>query len=107
MTVIDVIKKRRSIGRVKEEDVPDDVIRTLLDAAVWAPNHRKTEPWKFRVIKGDARVKLGEKMAEITAKGLEGTDREEAERKIEKAKKNTPPGSGNHRDRRQSHRESP
>jgi nitroreductase len=30
------------------------VIEQMLDAAVWAPNHRMTEPWRFYVLLGEA-----------------------------------------------------
>ena len=87
MEIAELIKSRRSIGVVSDKDVPDELIKELLDIAVWAPNHRKTEPWKFRVFKGDARVKLGEEMARITEKNVAGLSEEEAQRKIEKVRK--------------------
>ncbi len=87
MSVIDLIKSRRSIGVVDEKDVPDEVIRELLDAAIWAPNHRKTEPWKFRVIKGEGRIKFGKELARITKEKTSGLSEEEAQKKIEKAEK--------------------
>ncbi|GER66671.1 hypothetical protein BpJC7_19730 [Weizmannia acidilactici] len=87
MGVMDLIKSRRSIGVTAEKDVPDEVVKTLLEAATWAPNHKKTEPWKFRVFKGEGRVKLGEEMARITASKTEGLSEEEVAKKIEKARK--------------------
>lgn len=87
MGVMDLIKSRRSIGVTDNKEVPDDVIRTLLEAATWAPNHKKTEPWKFRVFKGEGRAKLGEEMARIAAGKAEGLSEEEAAKKIEKARK--------------------
>jgi nitroreductase len=36
---------------------------TLLAAAVAAPDHGKLRPWRFIIIEGDARVRLGELMA--------------------------------------------
>ncbi|WP_018662742.1 nitroreductase family protein [Heyndrickxia acidiproducens] len=87
MGVLDLIKSRRSIGVTAEKDVPDEVIQGLLEAATWAPNHKKTEPWKFRVVKGEGRVKLGEEMARITAGNTEGLSEEEAAKKVEKARK--------------------
>jgi len=87
MGVMDLIKSRRSIGVTDDKEVPDDVIGTLLEAATWAPNHKKTEPWKFRVFKGEGRAKLGEEMARIAARKAEGLSEEEAAKKIEKARK--------------------
>jgi nitroreductase len=39
------------------------MIETLLDAAVQAPNHYKVRPWRFVVLSGEGRNKLGEVMA--------------------------------------------
>ncbi|HEY0798014.1 MAG TPA: nitroreductase family protein, partial [Candidatus Baltobacteraceae bacterium] len=49
-------------GEVSEAD-----IRTLIEAATWAPNHRLTEPWKFLVLRGDARERLGHAWADVVA----------------------------------------
>ncbi|KHD86580.1 nitroreductase family protein [Heyndrickxia ginsengihumi] len=87
MGVLDLIKSRRSIGVVDERDVPDEVIHTLLEAATWAPNHKKTEPWKFRVIKGEGRAKLGEEMGRIMKLKTADLSEEEAAKKVEKAAK--------------------
>lgn len=87
MELIELIKSRRSIGVVDEKEVSDEIIKELLETAVWAPNHKKTEPWKFRVIKGDGRIKLGKEMARIMKERTAGLAEEEAQRKIEKAEK--------------------
>ncbi|WP_199615260.1 nitroreductase family protein [Paenibacillus alkalitolerans] len=65
MNLIDVIRTRRSIGRVKEDDIDRGVIQQLLDAAVCAPNHKRTVPWKFFVMAGKGRSRLGHAYAEI------------------------------------------
>jgi nitroreductase len=43
--------------------VPRDVIEKLLSAGAQAPNHHKTRPWRFVVLTGDGRKKLGDVMA--------------------------------------------
>jgi nitroreductase len=64
MEVIEAIKTRRSIGRMSPEVPPRDVIEKVIEAAVEAPNHHNTEPWRFYVLTGAARERLGEVMAE-------------------------------------------
>jgi nitroreductase len=61
--VLDAIRNRRSVGMVRQDPVPRELITTLLDAAVWAPNHRLTEPWRFFVLTGEARAAMGEAIA--------------------------------------------
>ncbi|QQD82911.1 nitroreductase [Bacillus siamensis] len=41
------IRNRRSIRSFKPETVPSEVILDMLETAVYAPNHRLTEPWRF------------------------------------------------------------
>jgi nitroreductase len=49
-----IIRKRRSIfpAMYIDKEIDDHVIDSILENANWAPTHRKTEPWRFRVIKG-------------------------------------------------------
>ena len=37
----------------------------LLDAAKWAPTHRYTQPWQFKVFLGDGLKKLSEFQSEV------------------------------------------
>lgn len=64
METIQSIYTRQSIGKVKPDPVPRDLIEKLLSAAVQAPNHYKVRPWRFVVVTGAAREKLGEVMAQ-------------------------------------------
>jgi len=50
MSVLDAIVSRRSIPQFQPTPVPREIIKRLLDAAVWVPNHRLTEPWQFHVL---------------------------------------------------------
>ena len=63
MDVFDAILNRHSQGKVKQDPVPRQVIEKLLDAAVQAPNHYKVRPWRFVVLTGEGRQRLGEVMA--------------------------------------------
>jgi len=62
-----VIKERRSVFPPMFSDVPvsDDQVMELLENANWAPNHRKTEPWRFQVFTGEALTRLGQYMADF------------------------------------------
>jgi nitroreductase len=63
MDVFEAIHNRHSQKKVKQDSVPRQMIEKLLDAAVQAPNHYKVRPWRFVVLTGNAREKLGEVMA--------------------------------------------
>ena len=47
---------------VVEQDraVPPELVDRLCDLATWAPNHKRTWPWRFASFSGDARLRLGE-----------------------------------------------
>ena len=58
--VLEAIHARRSTGRVSSEPVERELIEDLLEAAVAAPNHKETKPWRFVVLAGEARSAVGE-----------------------------------------------
>lgn len=60
----DLVRSRRTSMFVDQErPVPLDVVTELCRLAVWAPNHKKTHPWRFAVFTGDGRSRFGESMA--------------------------------------------
>src|SRR5262249_51784152 len=62
MEVLEAIMTRKSVAGMLP-DAPDrETIETLLQAANRAPNHHLTQPWRFSVVKGDARDKLADAM---------------------------------------------
>ena len=74
-----VLATRRSTGTFAGTAVPRADIEMALDLAVRAPNHRRTRPWRFAVVRGDARRQLGEQMA--AAADRMGQDSERARSK--------------------------
>jgi nitroreductase len=66
--VLSAIAARRSVSRVRDGEIPRAAIRELLAAAVAAPNHHLTVPWRFVVIAGDARRAVGEAHARALAR---------------------------------------
>lgn len=67
MDVFEAIRTRRSIHKVKPDCPPRADIEAILEAATWAPNHHRVEPWRFFVLAGDAREELGAAMAKALA----------------------------------------
>ena len=56
----DAIFGRRSVKRFTPREVSRGEIEELIAAAVTAPNHRMTQPWKFYVLGPKARQAYGE-----------------------------------------------
>jgi len=64
----DIILNRRSIYPRQYEKgraVPDEVIWQILENANRAPNHKQTEPWRFKVFSGEGRRYFAELQAGI------------------------------------------
>ena len=58
MEVLDAIRSRRTVKSYRPDPVPRDVLERILEAARWAPNHRQTQPWRFRVLGAAAQSRL-------------------------------------------------
>jgi len=65
VTTIDILLARRSLSpRLVREPGPDDSqIRTILSAGARAADHGRMRPWRFIVIRGEARARFGEVLA--------------------------------------------
>jgi nitroreductase len=63
MELFEAIYNRQTQGKVKPDTLPRETIEKLLGAAVQAPNHYKGRPWRFVVLTGEGRNKLGDVMA--------------------------------------------
>ncbi|MEH3053089.1 MAG: nitroreductase [Patulibacter minatonensis] len=50
MDVDRAITERRTTKRYTDEPVPTEVVRELIELATWAPNHKLSEPWRFRLL---------------------------------------------------------
>ena len=60
-----VVLQRRSNLRVDpDRAVPSEHLERLCRLACWAPNHGRTNPWRFAVVTGEARERLGQLAAD-------------------------------------------
>jgi len=68
MDAIDALTTRRSAGQFAEPAPDDETLGKILGAAMRAPDHGKLKPWRFIVLRGDARKRFGDVMAEAMKK---------------------------------------
>lgn len=56
----EIIRSRRSIYPEAYSDriIEDETIHTILENANWAPNHKKLQPWRFKVFQGEGLKRL-------------------------------------------------
>src|SRR5512144_343986 len=62
------IFSRHSIAKLRPDPVPRELVEKLLAAAVQAPNHYRVRPWRFIILTGQARTRLGEVMVQSLLK---------------------------------------
>lgn len=54
MDVFEAIKRRRSIRRFKNVQIPGEHIERLIEAARLAPSGSNVQPWRFMIVKDEA-----------------------------------------------------
>jgi len=82
----EIIKNRRAVYPVQYSDqkITPNEIEEILASANWAPTHRRTEPWRFKVFHGESQERLANFMAET----YKATTDNFSERSFEKMKVN-------------------
>ncbi|MFB3925146.1 MAG: nitroreductase [Syntrophales bacterium] len=54
MDIETAVKERRSIRKFRNDPVPGEVIKNILESARWSPSWGNTQPWELFVITGKA-----------------------------------------------------
>lgn len=84
MSVMDAIHERRSVRSYSPERLDQPTIRTLLDAAVWAPTAVHEEPWAFVIVQDMAALKsLSDRAKTIFAAEAQRTHPDQASHLLE------------------------
>lgn len=76
MELTDLIKSRRSINVFTDQPLPPGLIEELLETAIWSPNHKLTEPWRFILITGDACREVAEIRRDMAIEWSKAPDEE-------------------------------
>jgi nitroreductase len=63
MSVLRVIKARKSVRRYKPDPIPEDVLFRVLEAARHSPSGKNLQPWKFILVRDSS---LKQKIAEAS-----------------------------------------
>ena len=67
MNIFELLQNRRSVFPAQyssNQPIEKSVMLKILEAANWAPTHRKTEPWRFKVVEGESKMKLADFVVE-------------------------------------------
>lgn len=84
MDAIEALTRRVSAGPLADPAPTDAELATLLAAATRAPDHGRLRPWRFLVVRGDARLALGERL--VAAQRRRDPQTPEAQLERERAK---------------------
>lgn len=76
MSAAEIIRSRRTIFEFKPEPAPSETIARILEHAVWAPNHKVTEPWRFLVVNGKTKEKLAHIYRRVQTEKIKSDDPE-------------------------------
>ena len=60
--ITEIIRSRRSIfpPMYSDKEITKETILQILENANWAPNHKKTEPWRFKIYRKESLQSLSE-----------------------------------------------
>lgn len=84
MDTFDAIARRTSSRTFRSEPLPRHVIERLIQAAVRAPNHKLTEPWRFAILTGATKARYAEIRRHHRGQKFENRESEDARRAMDK-----------------------
>ena len=61
-SLLELVKKRRSIRKFKPEPIPYEYVDKIIEAARWAPSGANSQPWEFIIVK---KQELRDKIIEL------------------------------------------
>lgn len=89
--VVRALRERRTVGPLRFDagQKPDhEVILEAIESARWAPNHKRTEPWRFYLLGADKIARL----ADVNAERMQNTGTAPERIELKHAEWNSTPG---------------
>ena len=88
VSVYDAIFNRRNVKEFTPEPVSRETLERLFSAAVWAPNHRLTDPTRFFAVRKDSpmRTRIAEIAWKTTYDGVANPNPEQKQRSADTAR---------------------
>ena len=72
--ITEIIKDRRTIypEQYSNRKIHKEIVEDVLNNAIWAPTHGKTQPWRFQVFMEDSRVELSDFLSNLYSENFKG-----------------------------------
>ncbi|MFS4471020.1 nitroreductase [Chryseobacterium sp. T20] len=63
----EIIEQRRSIfpKDYTDAEISQEVLEEIVNSATFAPNHKRTKPWRFKIFKAEEKAQLASEMQAI------------------------------------------
>lgn len=74
MELFEAILNRRTIKDFNAAPVGEELLRRVLNAGLWAQNHRMTQPWRFTILGPETKAALASINAELKTGSVPGAD---------------------------------
>jgi nitroreductase len=85
MDAIEALNTRATAKTYGENAPSKEQLAVVLQAAVRAPDHGRLRPWRFMIIEGDQRRKLGDILAASAVRRIPGLSASDVQRERDKA----------------------
>ena len=70
METKDAVLSRRSIRSFRDNPVPVEIIKKIIETALWAPSWGNTQPWHFTVVAGKKLSSIKERSVQLFNDGI-------------------------------------
>jgi len=85
MDVMTAIKTRRTVHEYSDAPISKAEMEQILESAIWAPNHKLTNPWEFYVFSGNVKERLARLRGELKRSKFDDPDSEQARKSDQNA----------------------
>jgi nitroreductase len=89
LDLLDLVRRRRSVKAFTRTPVSRETLLSLLEAAVWAPNHKLTEPWRFYVLGAETKERFADLRRRLRAGKAPDPDAPEVQKALRRVYEDT------------------
>ena len=73
MDAVTCIETRQSIRAFLKDPVPEEMLREVVEVAMWSPSYKNTQPWEVMIVSGKKKEALSAMLIDLLDKGSRPT----------------------------------